>query len=94
MIGELERVPRGGDALFCIWRDITGIKKAQTALEEKTAYLEELGEQVRALRDQGLSPRRIREQLQMNRPIYHRTAERGVSLAAGWAAVGSNSTQP
>ncbi len=38
---SLTKVPyRGGDALFCIWRDITGIKKAQTALEEKTAYLD------------------------------------------------------
>jgi glyoxylase-like metal-dependent hydrolase (beta-lactamase superfamily II) len=32
-------------------------------LREKIAYLEELGEQIRALRDQGLSPRRIRRQL-------------------------------
>jgi glyoxylase-like metal-dependent hydrolase (beta-lactamase superfamily II) len=32
-------------------------------LQEKVAYLEELGEQIRTLRDQGLSPRRIRRQL-------------------------------
>jgi glyoxylase-like metal-dependent hydrolase (beta-lactamase superfamily II) len=32
-------------------------------LQDKVAYLEGLGEQIRALRDQGLSPRRIRRQL-------------------------------
>ena len=43
-------------------------------LQEKIAYLEELGEQVRALRDQGLSPRRIRRQLfGRELPIYYLT---------------------
>jgi glyoxylase-like metal-dependent hydrolase (beta-lactamase superfamily II) len=32
-------------------------------LREKIAYLEELGERIRSLRDQGLSPRRIRRRL-------------------------------
>ncbi len=30
---------QGKDALFCIWRDITEVKKVQKALEEKTAFL-------------------------------------------------------
>jgi glyoxylase-like metal-dependent hydrolase (beta-lactamase superfamily II) len=43
-------------------------------LQTKIAYLEELGEQVRALRDQGLSPRRIRRQLfGRELPIYYLT---------------------
>jgi glyoxylase-like metal-dependent hydrolase (beta-lactamase superfamily II) len=32
-------------------------------LQEKIAYLEDLGERIRALRDQGLSPRRIRRRM-------------------------------
>jgi glyoxylase-like metal-dependent hydrolase (beta-lactamase superfamily II) len=32
-------------------------------LRDKIAYLEELGERIRSLRDQGLSPRRIRRRL-------------------------------
>jgi glyoxylase-like metal-dependent hydrolase (beta-lactamase superfamily II) len=32
-------------------------------LQDKVAYLEELGERIRSLRDQGLSPRRIRRRL-------------------------------
>jgi glyoxylase-like metal-dependent hydrolase (beta-lactamase superfamily II) len=34
-----------------------------TPLQDKIAYLEELGEQIRTLHNQGLSPRRIRRQL-------------------------------
>ncbi len=37
----LTRVPYDGeDALFCIWRDISEIKRTQRALEEKTAFLD------------------------------------------------------
>lgn len=35
----------------------------QAALEEKITYLEELGDRIRSLHEQGLSPRRIRRQL-------------------------------
>lgn len=38
---SLTKVPyQGGEALFCIWRDITEIKAIQRALEEKTIYLD------------------------------------------------------
>ncbi len=43
-------------------------------LQEKIAYLEELGERIRTLHDQGLSPRRIRRQvLGPNLPITYFT---------------------
>ncbi|MCO6413733.1 MAG: EAL domain-containing protein [Thiogranum sp.] len=37
----LTKIPyAGGEALFCIWRDITGIRETQNALKEKTLYLD------------------------------------------------------
>jgi diguanylate cyclase (GGDEF)-like protein/PAS domain S-box-containing protein len=38
---SLTRIPyQGREALFCIWRDITEVKQAQRAVEEKSAYLD------------------------------------------------------
>ena len=38
---SLTRVPyEGEEALFCIWRDITEVKSAQKALEDKSIYLD------------------------------------------------------
>ncbi len=40
---SLTKVPyEGGEALFCIWRDITEFNSTQRALEEKSVYLDSL----------------------------------------------------